>query len=339
MAIVPVGPGEYIDTDTGEYVDRDGNPLSRYAPPRFPPGSGDYNDAEGRRRHADGSLVDPNEEPRLGTPRPGQSARDYFNNPDFNPGVRYNPNSPSDWVWTDGQAVNPDGSPYNGPGRRAGENFRDGWLVTSSSSGTPRDIYVDVDGRVTGRRGTSYYYDAQGDPHILVTGSSSSGNSGSSGGGSFPSPAHTSNSESRSGGFNNTSVSTNITDITPAAAAAQLALAAQPRTSISDIGPVSAALQREQMAQEAARYNAQIREDRISNIVKNLSHPNDMVEREYSIRALQAPAGTPYNLGNLDNAGLPNIGNGPPISTLANTQASDAPPGNPPPGYQWAWRD
>ncbi len=197
-----------------------------------------------------------------GAPREGMSAQEYMGgNPDYRTDIVY---TGGKWKLLSGPnagaTVTPSGqliSPANADSGEAPER-----------AGSPTSGLWERDPK-TGK----WYIAIPATDTPSAPRSSSSGGSSSGGGVS---------QSVRSGGYTNT----NIDDITPAAAAARLAEAATPRTSISDIGPVSAGLKREELETQ-----------KVSNIIKNLSNPNDMVEREYSTRALGVPSGSSYSLG------------------------------------------
>ena len=127
--------------------------------------------------------------------------------------------------------VYPNGAPYTGG---------------ATSTGGNKPILIDKTGAITGRAGTSYYYDDNGLPHTLVTGSTSSSSGSSSGGsslsGSGGGGGGSSSSGVHSGGYNNTDTTIHEGGFT--------------NTNISDLGPNSMANNAADRAQQAAQFAA-----------------------------------------------------------------------------------
>jgi hypothetical protein len=160
-------------------------------------------------------------------------------------GVFKDSSSPSGFYYaSNGQyiPVTPDGAPYNGPDLSGGGGG--GALKTWNGTGP--------DGRygtwVLGPDGMPKTY--LGDPRSPST--SSGGGGGGGGGGSLNSTVH-------SGGFNNTTTTTNtsIKDITPAAAAAELALAAAQGQNQANHDAMTKAIADADRAQRALESRAQ----------------------------------------------------------------------------------
>lgn len=189
-----------------------------------------------------------------------------------------------------GIEINPDGSPK------------------TSSPTQQSSILIDKDGSITGRAGTSYYFDEKGIPHTLVTGTAPSSGGSSSGGGLSGSGSvgggggGGGSTTTHAGGYNNTTTTTSIKDITPAAAAAELALAAVPHTSYStsDIGPNTIANNAADRAQNQAQFNATEREKLANDYRAALNDVNPNAVRDWLYGHGQEM--TDANGGNIWNA-------------------------------------